>query len=103
MTDPVAVETLRDELHGLHGGQLLAARDHLPDDPSEAVHARGKAEAFRTVLLLLDHLEDHGDPPREVDEDLWQAYVELSQAAIAADRVEIETEPSSGGPTVGVQ
>lgn len=62
-------DRLREALHRLHGAVLLEARDHMPEDHGEAVHARGKGRAYENVLFLLDDMDDHEGLPDKLDGD----------------------------------
>lgn len=96
-------DRLREALHRLHGAVLLEARDHMPEDHGEAVLARGKGRAYENVLFLLDDMDDHEGLPDKLDGDLWEAYAELSRAAIAADREMYDGDDGDADIAPGVQ
>lgn len=98
--DHIGVDELRTLIHGLNGGAVLQMRVHLPEDTEIAANCEGRSVAHRRLLSYVDYYEKHGEWPEMHDDELWDAYQDVSRSMTVADE---EVSGRTPEPKIGVQ
>lgn len=81
------LQQFKQYLKHQHGNRIAVSQQKLQNtEIRQAVQHQGAASAFRQMILTIERLEDEHEMPDDWPTELDEAYINISECALAVER-----------------